>query len=96
MDVLFPEDKQPDFIKITRAYTDTSTDGVAHFLEIEGGPIYPGQEKTISLRGFECRTDMDWNPARQTVKLILHADPTPIIRGDQEMPMILEVFKIRR
>ncbi|HEY4047946.1 MAG TPA: hypothetical protein VGM27_13875, partial [Acidobacteriaceae bacterium] len=75
---------------------DTSTDGVAHFLEIEGGLIYPGQEKTIAIRGFECRTNMDWNPARQTVKRILHADPTPIIRGDKETPMIPDVFKIGR
>jgi Putative DNA-binding domain len=90
------EDKQSGINKIERIYTDLSSDSWAHFVEIEGGLIYPNQEKNIVVRAFYagcrhpaplgvCRTEgTNWHPSRKTAKLTLFTNPTAIIKGETE------------
>jgi hypothetical protein len=61
---------------------------LAHVVEIEGGKIYPLQEKIMAFRGFDCKIDgvvpAEYLSGREMVKITLYADPTPIIKGQTE------------
>jgi hypothetical protein len=86
---IFPDERQPEFNGIQRIYTDTLSGKFSHVVEIEGGKIYPQQEKIMAFRGFECRINGAVPPTylsgRKTVKITPYADPTPIIEGETEM-----------
>jgi hypothetical protein len=86
---IFPDEHQPEFNGIQRIFTDLLSDKLAHVVEIDGGLIYPHQEKTKAFRGFECKingeTPANYLSGREKVRITLYADPTPIIRGETEM-----------
>ena len=68
---------------------DVLSDKLAHVVEIDGGFIYPQQEKIIVFRGFVCTIDgqapAQYLSGRKTVKITLYADPFPVIKGETEM-----------
>ena len=68
---------------------DTVSAELSHVVEVDGGMIYPTQEKIMAFRGFECRvngkTPAEYLSGRESVKITLYAYPTPIIKGQTEM-----------
>jgi Schlafen, AlbA_2 len=86
---MFPQGRQAEFNGIQRIYTDTLSGKLAHVVEIEGGKIYPLQEKIMAFRGFDCRIDgvvaPEYLSGRDTVKVTFYADQTPVIKGETEM-----------
>lgn len=85
----YPPKIQPEFNGIQRIFLDVLSDKLAQVVEIDGGFIYPQQEKIKAIRGVECKIDgvtpANYLKGRETVKITLYADPIPIIRGQTEM-----------
>ena len=86
---VFPPKIQPEFNGIQRIFLDVLSDKLAHVVEIDGGLIYPQQEKIKAIRGVECKIDgvtpANYLSGRETVKITLYADPIPIVRGQTQM-----------
>jgi hypothetical protein len=55
----------------------------------DGDRIYPLEEKIMAFKGFVCTINgvapAEYLSGRETVKITLYADPTPIIKGETEM-----------
>jgi hypothetical protein len=85
----FPPKIQPVFNGIQMIFTEAISGKLCHVVEIDGGLIYPQEEKTKAFRGVEVKisgvTPANYISGREMVKITLYAEPTPIVRGRTEM-----------